>query len=74
MKKYSSAEYDKFTPAEKAKHYQLKLESGWQPKKRNVAQIETENGENGETATTVVTNTNNPAIFRQPKIHKAEKE
>jgi hypothetical protein len=65
FKKYSRAEYDKFTLAEKAKHYQLKLENGLQPKKRTVAQVETDNDETGETATLAVTNANNPALVRQ---------
>jgi hypothetical protein len=71
-RKYSWAEYDKFTPAEKAKHYQHKEASGLVPKKRTVSQLETESNEKDETATDSVTNSDNPALVRQNKLHKPE--
>jgi hypothetical protein len=72
-RKYSQAEYDKFTPAEKAKHYQLKDAAGL-TKKRTISQVETESNEKNEKdgATGTVTNSNNPALVRQPKIQKPE--
>ena len=72
-RKYSQAEYDKFTPAEKAKHYQLKHAAGL-TRKRTVSQVETESNERNEKdgATGTVTNSNNPALVRQPKIQKPE--
>ena len=72
-RKYSQAEYDKFTPAEKAKHYQLKDAAGL-TKKRTISQVETESNEKNEkdVATGTVTNSNNPALVRQNKIQKPE--
>jgi hypothetical protein len=72
-RKYSRAEYDKFTPAERAKHYQLKDAAGL-TRKRTVSQVETESNEKNEKdgATGTVTNSNNPALVRQPKIQKPE--
>ena len=73
LKKYSQAEYDKFTPAEKAKHYQLKHAAGL-TRKRTVSQVETESNERNDKdgATGTVNNSNNPALVRQPKIQKPE--
>jgi len=72
LRQHSRAEYDKFTPAEKAKHYQLKKDSGWydKDKKRTVAEVST-GDDGGETATG--TNSTNPALFHQGKIPKSEK-
>ena len=72
-RKYSQAEYDKFTPAERAKHYQLKHAAGL-TRKRTVSQVETESNERNEKdgATGTVTNSNNPALVRQNKIQKPE--
>ena len=70
--KYSRAQYDKFTPAEKAKHYQLKEASGLVPKKRTVSQLDAESNEKNETATVTVTNSSNPALVRQNKLPKPE--
>ena len=73
MKKYSRAEYDKFTLAERAKHYQLKEAAGWQPKKRTVAEMNTDKDETSETAAAAVTNSNNSVLVRQNnKLHKTE--
>jgi hypothetical protein len=76
LKKYSNAEYNKMTLAERAKHYQLKKESGWEPpKKRTVAQLDTDdtkNEINKATTSANVTNSNNPALVRQEKLHKTE--
>lgn len=72
-RRYSRAEYDKFTPAERAKHYQLKDAAGL-TKKRTISQVETESNEKNEkdVATGTVTNSNNPALVRQNKIQKPE--
>ena len=76
LKKYSTAEYAKMSLAERAKHYQLKKESGWEPpKKRTVAQLETDdtNNESNEATTSAnVNNSNNPALVRQEKLRKTE--
>jgi hypothetical protein len=75
LKKYSNAEYNKMTLAERAKHYQLKKASGWEPpKKRTVVQVDTDDTKNEIEATTSanVTNSNNPALVRQIKLHKTK--
>ena len=76
LKKYSNAEYNKMTLAERAKHYQLKKAAGWEPpKKRTVAQVsETDDTKNESEATSSanVTNSTNPALVRQSKLPKTE--
>jgi hypothetical protein len=69
-KQYTRAEYDKFTAAEKTKHYQLKKENGFFDKKRTVAEVST--GDDGNEAASG-TNSTNPALVRQSKIPKSEK-
>jgi hypothetical protein len=70
LKQYTRAEYDKFTAAEKAKHYQLKKASGFFDNKRTAAEVST--GDDGNEAESV-TNANNSALVRQSKIPKSEK-
>jgi hypothetical protein len=70
LKQYTRAEYEKFTPAEKAKHYQLKKKGGHYDEKRKVAELETSDA-NVEMA--LGNNSNNPALVRQGKIPKTEK-
>jgi len=70
-KQYTKAEYKKFTAAEKAKHYQLKVKNGHYEKKRSVAEIGS-SAENVEQA--LGSNSNNPALVRQDKIPKTEKD
>ena len=60
LKKYSKAEYDKFTLTEKAKHYQLKKDTGYFDKqdiaqKRSVAQVGTDDSKTGTSAGTNAT-------------------
>ena len=67
--KYSKAEYDKFTAAEKARHYQLKVKNG---QKRGVAEIGSSE-QNVEHALGGG-NAGHPALVRQDKIPKIEKD
>jgi len=67
--KYSKAEYDKFTAAEKARHYQLKEKNG---QKRSVAEVGSSE-QNVEHALGGG-NAGHPALVRQDKIPKIEKD
>lgn len=62
LKKYSHAAYEKFTAAEKAKNYQLKVAAGYydKNKKRTVAEVSTDTEMTDETS-----NKTNPALTRQ---------
>ena len=67
--KYSKAEYDKFTAAEKARHYQLKQKN---EQKRSVAEVGSSE-QNVEHALGGG-NAGHPALVRQNKIPKIEKD
>ena len=70
-KKYTKEEYAKLTPAEKSKHWDLKVKAGL-TKKREVAEIETNSEQNVQNA--LGPNSTNPALARQEgKLAKTER-